>query len=63
MRLSLFVDVKSIQVISDFNLERMKKIARWCSGTKISKTNPPGLPGVSKNLEDQTKDHFGKLER
>ena len=21
-----------------------------------------GVPGVSKNLEDQTEDHFGKLE-
>ncbi len=23
---------------------------------------PPGVPGVSKNLEDQTEDHFGELE-
>ena len=39
MILSLFIDVKSIQVISGFNLKRMKKIARWRCGTKISKTN------------------------
>ena len=39
MILSLFIDVKSIQVISGFNLKRMKKIARWGCGTKISKTN------------------------
>ena len=25
--------------------------------------NSPGLPGVSKNLEDLTEDHFGELER
>ena len=24
---------------------------------------PPGVPGVSKNPEDQTEDHFGELER
>ena len=24
---------------------------------------PSGVPGVSKNLEDQTDDHFGELER
>ena len=24
---------------------------------------PPGVPGVSKNPEDQTEDHFGNLER
>ena len=24
---------------------------------------PQGVTGVSKNLEDQTEDHFGKLER
>ena len=24
---------------------------------------PPGVPGVSKNPEDQSKDLFGKLER
>ena len=24
---------------------------------------PPGVPGVSKNPKDQSKDHFGKLER
>ena len=23
---------------------------------------PPGVPGVSKNLEDQTEDYFGELE-
>ena len=23
---------------------------------------PPWVPGVSKNLEDQTEDHFGELE-
>ena len=25
--------------------------------------SPPGVPGVSKNPEDQTEDHFGELER
>ena len=39
MILSLFIDVKSIQVISGSNLKRMKKIARSRCGTKISKTN------------------------
>ena len=24
---------------------------------------PPGVPVVSKNLEDQTENHFGELER
>ena len=72
--LSLFKDVKSIQVISDFNLKRMKQISRWRCGTKISKINlktmispllrcpKAGVPGVSKNQEDQTEDHFVKLE-
>ena len=40
MILSLLIDVKSIKVIFGFNLMiRMKKIARWRCGTKISKTN------------------------
>ena len=37
--LSLFIDFKSIQVISGFNLKRMKNIGRWHCSTKISKTN------------------------
>ena len=62
-----------MQVISSFNLKRMKKFARWCCSTKISKTNlktmislllksPKGCQGCQKNLKDQTEDHFGKLE-
>jgi hypothetical protein len=61
-------------VISGFNLKRMKKIARWRCGTKISKTNlkimisplltiDPWVPVVSKNPENQPKDHFDELER
>ena len=35
-----FIAVKSIQVISAFNLKRMKKkMARWGCGTKMSKAN------------------------
>ena len=34
-----FIDVNSIQVISGFNLNGTKKIARWRCSTKISKTN------------------------
>ena len=34
-----FISVKSLNVISSFNLKRMKKIVRWHCGTKISKTN------------------------
>ena len=65
MILSLFTAVKSIQVISGFNSKRMKKIARWRCNTKISKTNLKIIetpPGVSKNWEDQTEDHFGEFD-
>ena len=37
--LSIFINVKSIHVISGFNLKTMKTIARWRCSTKISKTN------------------------
>ena len=37
--LSLFIDFKSIQVISGFNLKIMQNIARCHCSTKISKTN------------------------
>ena len=71
--LSLFIDFKSIQVISGFNLKRMKKNGQMALRYKNIKNKswnndistidtPPGVPGVSKNLEDQTKGHFGKLE-
>ena len=39
MILSLFIAVKSIQMIFGFNLKRMKKITRCRCSTKISKTN------------------------
>ena len=56
-----FRAVKSLKVISSFNLKRMKKIVRWHCGTKISKTNlkaiispllscPQGCQGCQKNL-------------
>ena len=37
--LSLFIHVKSIKVISGFNLRKWKKSARWLCHTEKSKTN------------------------
>ena len=59
-----FIAVKSIQVISAFNLKRMKK--KWPDGAVVQKCQKQmlkqwylhGVPGVSKNLEDQSEDHF-----
>ena len=74
MILSLFIDVKSIQVTSGFNLKRLKKSPDGAVVQKYQKQilkndisttidTPPGLPGVWKNLEDQTADHFDELGR
>ena len=77
MILSLFVDVKSIQVISDFNLKRTKKnrqMALWYINIKKNlkimisplltcHQGPAGVPVVSKNLDDQTEIHSGELDR
>ena len=72
--MSLFIAVKSIQVISDTTLKRMKKMLDGMGypmvcGTKISKINPQTMisslwthPGVSKNPKDQTEDLFGEFE-
>ena len=56
MILSLFIDVKSIQDISGFNLKRMKKIARFQKTnlkTMISPllTRPQGCQGCQKISE------------
>ena len=70
----IFIDGKSIKVmISGFNLKKNEKwITRWHCGTKIPKTNiktmistidkPLGVPGVSKNPDDQIEVHSGELK-
>ena len=72
--MSLFIAVKSIQVISDTTLKRMKKMLDGIGypmvcGTKISKINPQTMisslwthQGVSKNPKDQTQDHSGEFQ-
>ena len=40
MILSHYIDVKSIQVISGFNFQKMNRITRWRCSTNISKTYP-----------------------
>ena len=61
-----------MQAISDFNFKNWKKSR---DGAAVQKNQnkyeindistidmPPAVPGLSKNLEDQTEDHFGELE-
>ena len=55
--LSLFIDVKSIQVISGFNLKRMKKSPEGAEVQKYQK-NPKTIIFPIKNLEDQSEDHW-----
>ena len=71
MILSLFIDVKSIEVISGFNLKRMKKMPDSGVVQKFQKQiwkqryllwQAPRSAKCVKNSEDQTKDHSGKLE-
>ena len=43
---------------------RYKNIKNKSLNNDISTIDmPPGVPGMSKNLEDQTEDHFSELER
>ena len=66
MILSHYIDVKSIQVISGFNFQKMNRITRWRCSTNISKTypkimispllaHPQGCQGWQKNWKTKLK--------
>ena len=68
MILSLFIDVKSGDIWLQF--KKNEKNHQMALQYKNIKNNyistidtPPGVPGVSKNPEDQPEDHFVELER